>query len=259
MRHRILTIVACFIVAFSLSACAGMGSGGMPSLENRITDIGNPNEDADLVATKGIYINQEFEVRIDYPLRWQVEERSTHEAYFHSDKAEVITASFVELEDGESFESFLFEVRGGVSDLIEKDHSDFDSSLCKENALVSGMIAIECYYYRADADGSFVMTFTGMSLTTQDAPAVGDFTLIVDATKDNSADGGSDLTPMALADEGTGPTKKVSLKKSLVKLAEDKGTGPGITVKLRKAVPNPFDPMNNWEPTGTPLPTPPGP
>jgi predicted small secreted protein len=223
MKHKILAIASCLIVALSLSACTGMGSGSsIPSLENRITDIGNPNEEAELLATKGIYINREFEVRIDYPVRWQVEERSIHEAYFHSDKAEAITASFVELESGETFELFLAEVRGGDADLVEKDHPDFDRSVCADNELVGGMIAIECYYYRSDANGTFVMTFTGMSLTTGDAPSVEEFTLVGVANKDSSADGGSDLTPLDLVVEKTpDPTTTVHLIRPVMELKKN--------------------------------------
>jgi len=236
MKHRILAIAACLIVAVSLSACAGMGSGGMPGLENRITDIGNPNEEAPLLATKGIYINREFEVRIDYPLRWNLEERSTHEAFFHSNKGEAITASFVELEQGESLESFLAEVHSDDSDLIDKNHPDFDRSVCANNELVGGMIAIECYYYRADADRSFVMTFTGVSLNTEDAPTVAEFTVVGVATKDASDDSGpemSGMTPMLNDDADYATT--LHLYRPVIKLM-DVETGPATTVHLKSTM-----------------------
>jgi hypothetical protein len=241
MKHKLLTIAACLIVALSLSACAGMGGGsGIPSTGNGITDIGNPNEDAELVATKGIYINQEFEVRIDYPLRWELEERNTHEAYFHSDKAEAITASFVELEDGENLESFLTEVRGGSSDLTERNHPDFDRSLCADNAIVGGMIAIECYYYRTDGD--FVMVFTGMSLSTNDAPSVGEFTVVTGKASSTEESG---MTQVGLIEEddeaeeeGEGITKTIKYygpKKLNLRPIEDSET----------TVHDPFPPIKN--------------
>jgi hypothetical protein len=257
MKHKLLTIAACLIVALSLSACAGMGGGsGIPSSGNGITDIGNPNEDAELVATKGVYINQEFEVRIDYPLRWELEERNSYEANFHSNKGESITASFVELEDGDNLESFLAEVRGGSSDLIEKNHPDFDRSLCVDNAIVGGMIAIECYYYRTDGD--FVMTFTGVSITTNDAPSVGEFTEVGLADKSSSTEE-SGMTKIGLLDEESEEESEGFIKVThCVEKDELK------TVTLRKPKFDPLDPVNSswgsWEPLGSPtIQTPPRP
>lgn len=162
MNKRLLTLIAIFAFALTAAGCAGMNGlpEGLPSIEVGFTEVGNPDEDE--AQLKGVYVNDEFDIAISYPIRFSVNEISSGEALFSSDDGEQMTYSFLWLEDGDTFDSFIVDVRGGFYGLESVSDSYFDDALCSEepHPIRSGMKTVECYYYREN--GSFVMVETGI-------------------------------------------------------------------------------------------------
>jgi len=174
MRHNVFALMACLGLVLSLSACTGMDGipDGLPTIGSPITDIGNPNEEEELI--KGLYINDEFDVTISYSDEWTVTEKGYEEAVFSSESDESMTASFVRLGDDESLEDFILDVRGSTDDLVEQGLPDFDMTLCAAEDERSDveMDVIECYHFRADPDNRFVMVFSGYAFSDSEVPEV---------------------------------------------------------------------------------------
>ncbi len=174
MRHKIFALMACLGLVLSLSACTGMDGipDGLPTIGSPITDIGNPNEEEELI--KGLYINDVFDVTISYSDEWTVTERGYEEAIFSSESDESMTASFVRLGDDESLEDFILDVRGSIDDLVEQDSSAFDRVLCAAETERSEveMDVVECYHFNADPDNRFVMVFSGYAFSDSEVPEV---------------------------------------------------------------------------------------
>jgi hypothetical protein len=164
MNKRLLTLIAIFTFALTAAGCAGLNGApqGLPSMEMGFTEIGNPDEDE--AQLKGVYVNNEFDVAISYPVRFSLNEIGSSEAFFSSDDGEQLTYSFMWLEDGDTFDSFIADVRGGFDGLENVSDSYFDEALCKEDSELSRstMKTVECYYYRETEYGSFVMVKTGI-------------------------------------------------------------------------------------------------
>lgn len=164
MNKRLLTLIAVFAFALTAAGCAGINGApqGLPSIETGFTEVGNPDEDE--AQLKGIYVNDEFDVAITFPVRFSVNEISSNEAFFTSDDGEQLTYSFMWLEDGDTFDSFIVDVRGGFDGLESVSDPHFDEALCREDSELSrdGMKTIECYYYLETEKGSFVMIETGI-------------------------------------------------------------------------------------------------
>jgi hypothetical protein len=171
MKLKISTIAALIGLMLFASACAGIGGGigsnsGMPvelpGIESGLTEAGNPTEEETEI--KGVYINTEFDVRVDYPPTWDVEKRGSEEAQFSSNEDESITAQFVWLEDGESFEDFIIGARGSFEKMITKIESAFDATVCAVDDMgqpEDGMIIVECYYYNKTPAGDSVIVASG--------------------------------------------------------------------------------------------------
>lgn len=160
---RLLTLTAIFALAFATAGCAGMDGmpEGLPSIEAGFTEVGNPDENE--AQLKGIYVNYEFDVFISYPLRFSVDEKSSYQILFTSSNGEELMYSFMWLEEGDSFSSFIEDVRGGLEGLERVSASQFDQALCRVDSDASrdDIETVECYYYRETDHGSFVMVATG--------------------------------------------------------------------------------------------------
>jgi hypothetical protein len=170
MKRSALAIIILAAIA-ALSACAPAGGvmGGafgpdgpeeMPGPVDGVTDVGNPDSEADL--EKGMYMNEEFDVAIEYPLDWTLDLDGIYEARFSSDEDESAIASFVWLEEGDSFDSFLAEVHGDVSDLVMMENTGFETFLCETTPPGDdgGMTLSLCYLHGIGERGEFVMVFS---------------------------------------------------------------------------------------------------
>jgi len=211
MNRRVLTIVMLAALA-ALAACSSAGNfmdgpEGLPGVVNGVTDVGNPNDEVE--APKGIYVNREFEVQITYPGSMSVEERSSSEANFSSDKGESVTTTFVRLSQGQGLEDFLTESRGRVDDLNEGVARTFDRVLCNP-ALAAvdedGMRGVECYFYADVPEGAFVMAMTGIYLQGEGFSA--------DVQRSQSRDEDSSSLPAKTRDYGSTPPMPVNLGNS---------------------------------------------
>jgi hypothetical protein len=169
MKLKISTIVALIGLMLFASACAGIGGGsngmpvGLPGIESGLTEAGNPTEEETEI--KGIYINTEFDVRVEYPTTWNVDRRGSEEAKFFSDNDESITAQFVWLEEGKSFDDFIIEVRGSFDGTRTMVESAFDATVCAIDDMGTpedGMIVVECYYYNKTLRGDSVIVASGL-------------------------------------------------------------------------------------------------
>lgn len=206
MRAKIFALIGCLSLALSLSACTGLDGvpQGLPSFENRVTDVGNPNEQE--TELKGIYINEDFDVAIGYSEGWTVMERGVEEAIFSSDMDESMTAAFVPLDADETLEDFIIDVRGDMDDLVEGHADTFDRTLCadvSEGYMDNVMNIIECYHFRADPENRFVMVFSGYTLTNADNPTVVQFpSEIRSEEKSSSSSKNIDLDAFSNPDAG---------------------------------------------------------
>jgi hypothetical protein len=168
MKRNILYIVLGLVLALMTSSCMEVSADGvladdLPSGEVRLTDVGNPEEE-DLMKMQ-TYRNPEFEVEVLYPASWDLKETGTEAADFSSDKGESVAATFVWLRQGESFESFLLDVRDGTADLVEIEKTPFDQTLCAQNGETDDeMVLIECYHYHEFEKGTFVVSVGGFIL-----------------------------------------------------------------------------------------------
>lgn len=166
MKRNILYIALGIVLALMTSSCMGISADGMlpgdlPSDGVRLTDVGNPEEE-DLFKA---YRNPEFEVEVLYPAKWGLNEIGTEAAEFSSDKGESVAATFVWLRQGESFESFLLDVRDGTADLVEIVETPFDKTLCAQSSDTDEeMVVIECYHYHEFEKGTFVVSVGGFVL-----------------------------------------------------------------------------------------------
>lgn len=168
MKRNILYIVLGLVLALMTSSCMEVSADGvlpsdLPSDGVRLTDVGNPEEE-DLMKMQ-TYRNPEFEVEILYPSSWALNEIGTEAAEFSSDKGESVAATFVWLRQGESFESFLLDVRDGIMDLVEINETPFDKTLCAQAGDTDDeMVVIECYHYHEFEKGTFVVSVGGFVL-----------------------------------------------------------------------------------------------
>lgn len=167
MKLKISTIAALIGLMFFASACAGIGGGDgipvdLPGIESGLTEAGNPTEEETEI--KAVYINREFQVKVEYPATWNVEERGIEEAQFSSNKGESITAQFVWLEEGENFEDFIIEARGNLDGTRTYIDTAFDATVCAIDDLshfISGMVIVECYHYNGTLKGDSVIVVSG--------------------------------------------------------------------------------------------------
>jgi len=169
MKLKISAIAALAGLLLFASACAGIAGGGsasgmpveLPGIESGLTEAGNPTEEETEI--KGLYINEEFGVRVEYPTTWDIEEKGSEEAKFFSSD-ESITAQFVWLEDDQSFDDFIIETRGGFENTRAYIDSPFDATVCVGDDLGSpedGMIVVECYHYNVNLKGRSVIIESG--------------------------------------------------------------------------------------------------
>lgn len=174
MKHKLLALIGCLVIAISLSACSGIGgnAGGIPTMGNAVTDIGNPNDEAELM--KGLYVNDVYEVAIRYPADWSVEEKGTEEALFSSQLDDSMTASFVRIDEQQTVEDFILSVRSDMDGLDVVYAPAFDKTYCAgdSNGFEDGKRIVECYYFRADEDKRFVMVLSGLVEDGADKPTV---------------------------------------------------------------------------------------
>jgi len=166
MKRNILYIALGMVLALMTSSCMGVSADGvisddLPSGEVRLTDVGNPEEE-DLFKA---YRNPEFQVEVLYPASWDLKETGTEAADFSSEKGESVAATFTWLRQGESFESFILDVRDGIADLVNIEKTPFDKTLCaKPGDTGDEMVVIECYHYHEFEKGTFVVSVGGFVL-----------------------------------------------------------------------------------------------
>ena len=168
MRCRLIIIVA--ILAIVAAGCgAGVGTGvgagageigvdvepSMPGISSGLTEAGNPGDGME--NAKGIYVNREFGVTITYPVDWTLIERGSIQAEFRSPIDEYAIVTFVRLADCD-FVSFLAEVGDGDAWLMS-GMEGFEEGVCS-----AGEGEAECYYFKHDPDGDFVMSVVGDAL-----------------------------------------------------------------------------------------------
>jgi hypothetical protein len=200
MNKRLLTLIAIFAFALTATGCAGINGtpDGLPSMEIGFTEVGNPDEDE--AQLKGIYVNHEFDVAISYPVRFSVDAISSSEARFSSDDGEQLTYSFLWLEEGDTFDSFIVDIRGGFDGLEDVSGPHFDKALCKEDSdsLRGGMNTVECYYYMETEDRSFVVVKTGIVKDDTEFETTSRLPAGWNKTTDHSSDDDSDI-PSAIS------------------------------------------------------------
>jgi hypothetical protein len=170
-------------------------------VENGFTEVGNPDEEETLM--KGVYINHEFDVRIEYPGTWDIDERGTKEAEFFSDLDESVTASFVWLRQGQGLDDFLLDVRGDQDGLRTYTGSSFDLSKCNIEE-DEEMISVECYHYNSSSNGDYVVILTGFVLTETGVAAV-TASPITENKQMSKSPGYSHTSPIAAADSDDAP------------------------------------------------------
>ncbi len=199
MSRNLLSIIAVFVFALTAAGCSSIGTDPleMPSMGSPFTEVGNPEEEE--AQLKGIYINDEFDVRIEYPLTWDVDERGTDEVEFFSELDESVTASFVWLDEGQGFDDFLLDVRGGQEGLKTYTGTAFDLSKCNIDE-VEEMISVECYHFTAPSEGrGSVVILTGFVLTKTGVAAV-TASPITENKQMSKSPGYSHTSPIAAAD-----------------------------------------------------------
>lgn len=168
-RMTFSTIVCCVFFAL-LAGCAGMQGPAVldenvsiPGTSSNVVDVGNPTEEPEM--PKALYVNERYGVGVEYPAAWTFDEPNPAEANFSTDEGVALTISFVDLEEGESFESFLTELRGGFDDLHELATAEFDRALHRFGlSTVDGnrFFDIERYYLEDQAPQRFVMIQSGL-------------------------------------------------------------------------------------------------
>lgn len=213
MKYKLFSIAILALLAISAGCAAPMdGNGlGIPTVENGFTEVGNPDEQETQI--KGLYVNAEFDVEINYPERFELEVISAFEAIFTSAAGEQFTVSFVKLADGDTLESFIADVHGDSSDLVERTNVNFDQVLCSRESVGGGMDQVECFYYREGPKGAFVMTIAG-KVASEDPTIVTVRTTDDDSrSKDSSTD---EFKRLTLDDDDDSSdddsSKRVSLK-----------------------------------------------
>jgi len=192
MNKRLLILTAIFALAFAAAGCAGIDGvpEGIPSIEASFTEVGNPDENE--AQLKGVYVNNEFDVLISYPLRFSVDAKSPYQILFSSANGEEMMYSFMWLEDGDSFISFIEDVRGASEDLERVSAPQFDRALCKVDSDTTrdGIRTVECYYYRETDRGSFVMAVTGQIKDESEFETLREIPSDTDKRRDSSRDEG---------------------------------------------------------------------
>lgn len=155
------------ILLAALAGCAPVGSfmdgpGDIPGSVNGVTDVGNPNDEIESpTQPKGIYVNAEFDVAIEYPVDWSLDVDGTYEARFSSDDDESAIATFMWLEQGDSFDAFLEEVAGDTSGFIMMEKTGFQTFLCDvAEPGEEGMNVSRCYLHNIGDKGDFAMVFS---------------------------------------------------------------------------------------------------
>lgn len=208
MKLKISTIAALIGLMLFASACAGIGGGDgmpveLPGIESGLTEAGNPTEEETEI--KGVYINREFLVRIDYPVTWSVEERGSEEAQFSSSKSEAVTAQFVWLEEGENFHDFIVETRGTLDGTKTYIDTAFDITVCAVDDLahfVSGMIIVECYHYNKTSTGDSVIVVSGFVRPDTGSAAIIASPVDADSGKSQSAEESDELIAEFTSQDG---------------------------------------------------------
>ncbi len=182
MKCKLLSIAILVLLAISAGCAAPMDGSGLaiPTAENGFTEVGNPDEQEAQI--KGLYVNEAFDVEISYPERFTLDVVNVFEAVFTASTGEEFTISFVKLADGDTFDSFIADVHGDASDLIERDNVNFDRVLCSRESVGDGMDQIECFYYREGPKGAFVMTIAGR-IASEESDAVSARTTENDASR----------------------------------------------------------------------------
>ncbi len=162
-RNPLIALAICLALS-ALAACAPSGSpmdgpDGMPGSVNGVTDVGNPDDEAEI--PKAAYANAEFDVVIEYPADWSLDVDDRYEARFSSREGESAAAVFVWLEEGQGFDAFLDEVAGDAADLVMMEHTDFTTFLCETIPAEDdgGMTTSNCYLHGVGEKGEFAMAF----------------------------------------------------------------------------------------------------
>lgn len=170
MNRRFLTAVLGLAFCALLAGCAGtQGSAlpgenaAIPSASSNIVDVGNPTEEPEM--PKAMYLNERYGVTVEYPAAWALQEPNPAQADFSTDDGVDFTISFVDLKEGETFESFLTDLRGGFADLHEFATSEFDRAMSKYDLTVHDgkkFFDVERYYLQDQAPHRFVMIQSGL-------------------------------------------------------------------------------------------------
>ncbi len=168
MKWRVLSISLFLAALLHLAACGGMQESttsealSLPEVGNSITVVGNPNDEPDV--PKAVYFNRAYNVKIEYPAAWVLDEINASLAHFsYSDRVSLFT-SFAELAAGEDVDAFLNEIRSGRDGLEKTTAPGFDEALCATPEALEGRIVTqECYYFRTTGPRPFVMTVTGIT------------------------------------------------------------------------------------------------